>query len=404
VKFLRQTFFWLHLTLGLTAGLVIALTALTGVIMAFQPQILAWADRAQARVTPPVAPAIPLSADELLARVRAAYPDARPSALTLYSDDSRAATLTLGRNEPALYIHPHTGEIRRQENQNLRAFFTLALRLHRWLALPASQSSAANPLRGDPAQPTPSNSDAPINWREIGGTIVGASTAVFLVLTLSGLVLWWPRRWSLKALRSTTLPNFKLRGKPRDWNWHNSLGFLFAPVFILITLTGLVMAFDVVGNLLAPREMPPQPPLAALPDARPLPRGELVALAQKEIPNWENITLILQNRRQRSEPAGLAPVTISVRIRDQLTPVPVRLLYHPHTGELLERTDLTTLPLRRALRTLILPLHMGTAFGWPGQLLALAACLATLVLVYTGFALAFRRFFTRKSAPTVTTL
>jgi uncharacterized iron-regulated membrane protein len=395
VKLFRKTFFWLHLTLGLIAGLVIALTALTGAIMTFQPQVLAWADRAQARVTPPVSPAIPLGADELLARVRAAYPDARPSALTLHADPTYAATLTLGRNEPALYIHPHTGEIRRQENQPLRAFFALTLRLHRWLALPASRAAS---------EAAPGDSAHRIDWREIGGTVTGVSTAVFLVLTLTGLVLWWPRRWSLKTLRAISLPNFKLRGKPRDWNWHNSLGFLFAPIFILITLTGLVMAFDAVGDLLAPREMPPRPALTALPDARPLPHGELVALAQKEIPGWENLTLILQNRRQRSEPAGLAPVTISVRIRDQLTPVPTRLLYHPHTGELLERSDLTTLPFRRALRALNLSLHMGTALGWPGQLLALAACLAALVLVYTGFALAFRRFFARKSAPTVTTL
>jgi uncharacterized iron-regulated membrane protein len=38
-------------------------------------------------------------------------------------------------------------------------------------------------------------------------------------------------------------------------------------------------------------------------------------------------------------------------------------------------------------------LHTGEALGWPGQLLAGLFSLFSVVLVYTGFALAWRRFF-----------
>ncbi len=401
--------FWLHLTLGIAAGFVIALTALTGAIMAFQPQILNWADRHQRIVTPTDAP--PLTADELLARVRIHTPNAKPTALTLYADRTRAATATL-RNQPSLYLHPQTGEIKTQQNQTLRAFFIFALRLHRWLALPAPPPAAGGASRPD--SETPSLGASSPNWKSIGQSIVGISTLVFLLLTLSGLLLWWPRHWNLKTLRVIAVPSPALRGKARDWNWHNALGFLSAPLLLLITFTGLVINYDPLANWIAPREGrgPPQqisPPApignAAIPPP-PLPLAALIVRAQAEIPTWENLTLSFEDRRNRNQhreasenpsprAPSLSPVAIAVRDRNHLTPIPTRLTYHPYSGELLNRSDLSAQPFRRALRTLNLSVHMGTALGWPTQLLALVATLAALVLIYTGFALAFRRFFRR---------
>ncbi|HEY8932928.1 MAG TPA: PepSY domain-containing protein, partial [Rariglobus sp.] len=40
---LRKCFFWLHLVAGLVAGLVIAVMCFTGVTLAFETEITAWA-------------------------------------------------------------------------------------------------------------------------------------------------------------------------------------------------------------------------------------------------------------------------------------------------------------------------------------------------------------------------
>ena len=48
---LRRLVFWLHLVVGVIAGLVILVLAVTGALLAFEPQILAAADRAS---LPPV--------------------------------------------------------------------------------------------------------------------------------------------------------------------------------------------------------------------------------------------------------------------------------------------------------------------------------------------------------------
>ncbi len=412
---LRKTLFWIHLIIGLAAGLVIAITALTGAIMSFEPQILNWADRHERNIIAAPAGTRLLTADELLSRARAHYPDHVVTAVTLHAAPTLAATVNF-KGKGTLYINPSTGEIKPQQNQKLRAFFSFTLRLHRWLALPAPSSSAqsASGPESEPPENTPAPAPAtkPTNWKSVGESIVAISTIIFLTLTFTGLLLWWPRHWNLKALRATTVPKISLRGKARDWNWHNALGFWAAPILIVITFTGLVIAYDTVANWIGPRDGrgPPQtitPPAplgnAAIPPP-PLPLATLVTSAQAEVPTWENLTLQLENRknrgaRKKASQAATSPIAISIHRSDQLTPIPTRLTYHPYTGEILSRSDLADQSFRRALRTLNLPLHMGTALGWPTQLLALFATLSTIILVYTGFALAYRRFFRTKIPP-----
>src|SRR5215469_5461694 len=43
----RRALFWLHLTAGVTAGTVIFFLAVTGACLAYQRQMIAWADRGQ---------------------------------------------------------------------------------------------------------------------------------------------------------------------------------------------------------------------------------------------------------------------------------------------------------------------------------------------------------------------
>jgi len=41
-----------------------------------------------------------------------------------------------------------------------------------------------------------------------------------------------------------------LRGKARDWNWHNVLGIWCALPLLVIVLTGVVMSFDWANAML----------------------------------------------------------------------------------------------------------------------------------------------------------
>ena len=49
----RKIIFWCHLPVGVTAGIVILIMSVTGALLAYEKQIIAWADKRNYRVTPP---------------------------------------------------------------------------------------------------------------------------------------------------------------------------------------------------------------------------------------------------------------------------------------------------------------------------------------------------------------
>ncbi|HZF27789.1 MAG TPA: PepSY domain-containing protein [Gammaproteobacteria bacterium] len=58
----RKTVFWIHLTCGVTAGLVVLMMSATGVLLTYERQILAWVERSHYADPAPGAPRRPLAA------------------------------------------------------------------------------------------------------------------------------------------------------------------------------------------------------------------------------------------------------------------------------------------------------------------------------------------------------
>ena len=69
----------------------------------------------------------------------------------------------------------------------------------------------------------------------------------------------------------------------------------------------------------------------------------------------------------------------------------------PFTGQVLRRETFADYNSGRQIRTWLRFLHTGEALGWPGQLVAGLASLGGALLMWTGFALSWRRFFRRGS-------
>jgi uncharacterized iron-regulated membrane protein len=95
--------------------------------------------------------------------------------------------------------------------------------------------------------------------------------------------------------------------------------------------------------------------------------------------------------------AATQPLTIIVRESGSWPrTATTTLTLNPFTGETLARNGYADLTAARQIRSWTRFLHTGQALGWPGQLVAGLACLGGCFLVYTGFALSWRRFFGRK--------
>jgi uncharacterized iron-regulated membrane protein len=73
---------------------------------------------------------------------------------------------------------------------------------------------------------------------------------------------------------------------------------------------------------------------------------------------------------------------------------------NPFTGEFLSRETFADLTTARQIRSWTRFLHTGEAVGWIGQAIAGLASLGGCFLVYTGFALAWRRFFGKRTSET----
>jgi uncharacterized iron-regulated membrane protein len=369
MKTLRRIVFWIHLATALTAGLVILVMCVTGILLAFEPQLVDYAERHLRTVSPPTVDARRLPIDELVARAQAARPDAKPTAIGLRAEPHAVVRISFGRDD-VVGINPNTGDVVGHGSKT-HAVMHVIEDWHRWLG-------SRDQLR----------------------PITGAANLAFMFLAVSGLYLWWPRTWTPAAVRAVTLFDPRLSGRARDFNWHNTVGLWCAPVLIVLTLTGVVMSFQWANDLLyvMTGNTPPPPP-GARPSGDRAPRDDgrrtvaggasletLALRAASQVGDWDRIMLRLPQR-----PGG--PVTAFIVQEPSWGPIPrSQLTLDPITGAVLRWEPSTTASLGRKLRTWVRYLHTGEAFGVLGQLIAGVASAGGVLLIWTGFALAWRRF------------
>ena len=234
---LRTILFSTHLTAGLVAGIVILIMSVTGTLLTFQQSVLKTVERSQRYVEPPEPGASRLDIDVLLERVRAAVPDAEPTTVTLDSDPRVSASVALGQRGTA-FVNPYTGEVLGTGSARARAFYRSVTSWHRYLSVEGEHRATAR-------------------------AITGACNAAFLVLAITGLYLWWPRHWTWPIVSAVTLFRSGIRGKARDFNWHNVIGFWCAPILVVLTATGMVISYSWASNLVYTLTGSPRPAAGA---------------------------------------------------------------------------------------------------------------------------------------------
>jgi uncharacterized iron-regulated membrane protein len=387
---MRKTIFWLHLVTGLVAGVVILIMSVTGVLLMYQKQITAWADGA--RIEAPAADSARLPVETLLAKIRETETNA-PASITISSNPRTAASFSFGR-EKTVFVDPYSGRIIGEGSKGVRAFFQSMIDWHRWLAMAGEQ-------------------------RAIGKAITGACNLGFLFLVVSGLYLWWPRKWTSSVVRAITRFDFSLSGKARDWNWHNVAGFWSAIPLFLVVFTATFFSYPWATDLLyrVTGDEPPPKPSAPASAAASGPgsgsggtsgsgrRGEggarrsnydgsglntHWAAAESKMPGWKTISL-------RLPASNTAPLTFTIDKGNGARPdLRAQLTIDPKGGEAEKWETYSTYNSARQIRLWVRWIHTGEAGGFLGQTIAGVASAAGALLVWTGVALAFRRFFKRK--------
>ena len=363
---IRKALFWLHLSIGVLAGAVILLMSVTGVVLAFERQIIAVAEQGL-RATPEQ---ISLGAQPISALVASAAADEeRPaSAILLRSDPAAPLAISFGRGR-TVFVNRYTGRVLGEGARRLRAFFDANMHLHRWLA-----------LEGD--------------RRELGKAITGGANLAFLFITISGAFLWIPRRLSRSAFRNVTLFRTGLQGKARDFNWHNVLGIWSFLPLVFIVFSGSVISYPWMSALVY-RAFGDQAPARAgssRPAASDLGTAEIdrlwkVALgeASRITPDWRTMSLRLPV--PDGEPARFAVDRGSGARPDKRS----QLAIDATSGVVVAHETYAAQGPGHRARAWLRWIHTGEAGGVPGQIIAMLASSAAVVLVWTGISLALRR-------------
>ncbi len=377
---LRTLLFWLHLACGVVAGAVIFIMSVTGVLLTYQRQITAWADTRGYHIeTGPQR----LSADAIVARVNELRPDLSPTAVMVRSEPAAPASLTIAAGRQ-LFVDPYTGAVLGEGNgQSVRAFFRVMVEWHRYVAA----SGASRPL---------------------GRAVTGASNLAFLFIVVSGLFLWWPRSWKWSAVRSITWFKGGLGGRARDFNWHNTIGFWSAIPLAIIVAGGVVISYPWATGLVyrAYGEAPPAPAGGAAarvggpgggaragarstgPESREVgvQLDTMIATASTHMPAWKTISVAL--------PAANAPrVVLTLDSGDGGQPQKrATLTLDRRNGEVVRWEPFSSQSPGRKARTWLRFAHTGEVYGLTGQTLAGLVTAGGAVLVWTGLALALRRF------------
>ena len=360
---LRPLVFWAHLSLGLTIGTVVFIMAVTGMLMAYEPQLIDFAERKINHVSVPKGSARQNPSALMQAAQKSA--GSAPSGITLKSEPEAAAIVILDRDKPEIFVNPYTAEVLGPVSTT-RVFLKQVEGIHRWLGV-----------------------------KDKGKNVTHAVCFLFFGMILGGLFLWWPHRASPEAWQNATRFNSRLTGKAKDWNIHNVTGFWCSLLLLITVLTGLIMSYG-WANVLFFRALGSAPPApqamrGAKPAAAPAPVLDfdtLMAQAQKTAPQWSLITV-----RAPREPGGPASAFIQEKGNPEFAWSLLSL--DPVTSQVKKWEPWQSLPAARKARSGVKALHTGEIGGLAGQTAAFISALAALTLVWTGFAMSWRRFFSR---------
>ncbi|ASZ11733.1 PepSY domain-containing protein [Chitinophaga pendula] len=217
---------WLHLWMGLISGIVVFIIAVTGCLFVFQKEIMESIHHQTYFVTPTHTAPLPLST--LLDNAQKALGTAKPANyITAYIQPNRAwefmsyagndtATTYFGtlQHYESVFINPYNGAVTGRIDYKYN-FFNIVKGIHWSLLL--------NDKYGQP--------------------IIGWSTFIFIILLITGLVLWWPKKWNKAARKQNFRIKWGASFKRLNYDLHNVLGFYSLLIALVLALTGMVWAF-----------------------------------------------------------------------------------------------------------------------------------------------------------------
>ena len=378
----RKIIFWTHLVTGIVSALVVLTMSFTGVMLTYERQILAWQARGYYVPTEEQTTALPL--DQMLRIASNENPEQPLSSLVVTNDPGAPVALRAGRSG-GVNLNPYTGEEMAEAPPALDDFFGTMTSFHRWFS-----------LTGDN--------------RNIARAITGACNLMFLFLVLSGMYLWLPALWQWRRFKTRLWFDSRVSSsKARNFNWHHVFGIWTAIPLVVVVATATVFSYSWSSNLIYQvyGEEPPvrgrrgPPSTSGNNDTT----GEATAEPVLEL-NYLNMDQLFTAAKEfvTEQGGGWRQLTLSLPTTSSTVAqfsIDQGNGGQPHlrhslslnriTGEVATWQPFSSLTPARRTRSIVRFLHTGEVLGFWGQTLAGFVSLTTLLMVWTGLALSYRR-------------
>lgn len=345
-----------HFYAGVLVAPVLFVVAVTGAMYVFKDELERVIYPDTMFVTPKPET---VSLDRQVAAVEAAYPGCKADTVEVETDPTRATSIRIRgpSQSQRVYVNQHTGTVQGAIGED--SVFRVVLDIHRRLFIGTA-----------------------------GRVVVEVVTCWTVVLLVTGLYLWFPRR---PTLRGVFLPRLRSHPYTALRDCHAIAGACLMPVAITIALTGLVYSLVWGSGYSYASSTGGPSPTAALksvssPDAPPLALDRAVAITRTHYPEAAFIDVRLPSSPGRALVAR-AKLSEATGPRRQV----VLALDHS-TGEVLDSQFSGQYPALRWWRTTWnYSLHVGDILGTPTKVIWLVACLVLAALPATGLWMWWKR-------------
>ncbi|MFR9166785.1 MAG: PepSY-associated TM helix domain-containing protein [Dysgonomonas sp.] len=373
---LRKVSFKLHLWLGLLSGIVVFIVCITGCLYVFKDEIN---DYTQPwRFVEPENRNVLLPSEIIEIANKKVQKDS-PSAVT-YGEGFDAVSVdyfTPKAGMSTVYVNPYDGQVLKliSKGKDDFDFFKFVLQGHRTLWLP----------------------------RDIGKPVVGFGVLIFLITLITGMILWWPKKWNKKTFRRNFVIHSRKSFSRFNWSLHNVLGgyaFLF---LIILCLTGLIWSFKWFSESVyyitsGGEKLKPYT----------LPKSDTLQVAEKELNILDKLYVQLLKQEPQAKTFYFAlPLSKDGVIR--VSVVHERGSYYKTDNLFFDQYTLKPLDgsgpyagkysdaaFSDKLRRMNLEIHDGRILGFPGKILMFLASLIGASLPVTGVIIWYKRIRKKK--------
>lgn len=358
---MRKFFFKLHLWASLTVSPLLLIFALTGSLMAFEPELDHLLHAKLSYVTPGEHT---LSLAQISQSVNRFFPKDTINQYDLSTDPG--ISYLVGTNNRTIFIDEYSGRIlgtmtgpdfwNKAQNFIHQLHLRLAFR----------------------------------DRHDVGGIVMSWAAVIMLLILPSGLVLWW------KQKRVTIRKNSK--GRQSWFDLHSMVGAFIFLLVLVPAFTGVIMGFESVTAPLMYKitsSKPSQQPdtkIEVPAGAKMITADSAYHIARRAIPGAKPFDIFSFGADQA--------YYIRCRFPEDLTPGGrSTVIVNSYTGKVMYAQGSRTAPAGTRLQILTRAIHTGDVFGIPSKFLGLIVCLALFVQIFSGLKMWWiRKVSSRKSS------